>query len=984
MSSDGITFRLVTPIQKDFGAEVYSLGSKTYFFDKCGHKVILGETYLNTNNPMKPHFVAILVVISSTAFAQTKTLGVGVATPNPNAALHLESPTLNQGFIMPRLTTIQRSAMSLGSVDDGLMTYDTNLKKIFIWDGGLWQPATGLNFPFNGFDGNASTTFAITNTGAGIAAGFFNSGTGPVATFSTVDPANASHTVSVTTAGPGFGLYVQNTNNTGNAVFGQVVNPSSNGSAFTGITNGIGPVMYMRHAGTTTGSILDLAYLDANNTGTAILGNHVGLGKVAEFNITNNVNFDNVLEATSLGQGTSGYFRTSNALSIAPTVRATTNGTGGAGYFDITNASSNAPAFLTSTNGTGRALMATSSGPARAATFSITNAGSTAPVVEILNSGSGPAISAVGSIQATSFSGDGSALTNLPSSGWGLTGTLGTNAATNFIGTTDGQHLVLKSNNVEGIRILPSGQVGIGSVPAAAKLDVVSTTSTLGIHGSINTPSGVQNKGVWGNAEGSSTQNIGVFGSANIAGSNGAIGVYGEGVGTGSANATGLYGVTNTFTSTTGTTYGLYASAINGAINWAGFFDSGNVHITNSLSVGSAGSFGTVGQVLTSQGGSTSPIWANSSGWSLSGNTGSGSEFIGTTNDQPLRFRVNNQSAGQVGNSTSANTFLGYESGLNHTSTQTTAVGFRALFSNSTGAGNTAVGYQGLQTNTTGTNNTAIGYNADVTSSNLTNATAIGANAQVGTNNTIVLGATGTYVAVGGSVPQAMLSVSHSGAAEPAAIFGITNAGNIDAALAVTTIGAGHAVEFSNLNAGNANAVLSIANSGSGPAVLASGYISASQYTASSNSSSANVDIIQGGTGGAGTFQIANAVNSTAALLATTNGTGSGIVVNVTNGGNNQPGVEINHGGNAIALSMNGGTLKYSTATIGASGSITVKAGVYRIAVTGNFTLPSAIDGETCLVFNDSGAPIGGDLSSVGSGTIRQFVFIFGAWRIVN
>ena len=151
------------------------------------------------------------------------------------------------------------------------------------------------------------------------------------------------------------------------------------------------------------------------------------------------------------------------------------------------------------------------------------------------------------------------------------------------------------------------------------------------------------------------------------------------------------------------------------------------------------------------------------------------------------------------------------------------------------------------------------------------------------------------------------------------------------------------------------------------------------------NNSSSNVDIIQGGTGSAGTFQIANVGNGTASLVATTNGTGSGIVVNVTNGSNTQPGIEINHSGPGIALSMNGGSLKYSTATISATGTITIKAGVYRITgPAGSYTLPSAIEGETCLVFNNTAGGLSGDLSNVGSGTVRQFVFIAGAWRIVN
>lgn len=53
---------------------------------------------------------------------------------------------------------------------------------------------------------------------------------------------------------------------------------------------------------------------------------------------------------------------------------------------------------------------------------------------------------------------------------------------------------------------------------------------------------------------------------------------------------------------------------------------------------------------------------------------------------------------------------------------------------------NTAVGFQALFSNTTGNNNTAIGYGADVSTGDLTNATAIGNNAVVNASNKIVLG----------------------------------------------------------------------------------------------------------------------------------------------------------------------------------------------------------------------------------------------------
>jgi hypothetical protein len=53
-----------------------------------------------------------------------------------------------------------------------------------------------------------------------------------------------------------------------------------------------------------------------------------------------------------------------------------------------------------------------------------------------------------------------------------LTGNAGTNPATNFLGTTDAQPLVIRTNNTEWMRVTANGNVGIGTTGPVAKLDV--------------------------------------------------------------------------------------------------------------------------------------------------------------------------------------------------------------------------------------------------------------------------------------------------------------------------------------------------------------------------------------------------------------------------------------------------------------------------------------------------------------------------------
>jgi hypothetical protein len=92
-----------------------------------------------------------------------------------------------------------------------------------------------------------------------------------------------------------------------------------------------------------------------------------------------------------------------------------------------------------------------------------------------------------------------------------------------------------------------------------------------------------------------------------------------------------------------------------------------------------------------------------SNSWGLSGNAGTtAANFIGTTDDKELLFKVNNEKAGVI--EFDDNT-------QNTVKNANTAFGYQSLNSNTTGYYNTAFGYQSLYSNTTGIHNTAIGQN---------------------------------------------------------------------------------------------------------------------------------------------------------------------------------------------------------------------------------------------------------------------------------
>lgn len=81
--------------------------------------------------------------------------------------------------------------------------------------------------------------------------------------------------------------------------------------------------------------------------------------------------------------------------------------------------------------------------------------------------------------------------------GWQVSGNGGTNPTNNFLGTTDSQDLVMRTNNIEKVRVGVNGNVGIGSNNPAYPLEIIDTLQThgnvvLGITTNSNTYSRIQ------------------------------------------------------------------------------------------------------------------------------------------------------------------------------------------------------------------------------------------------------------------------------------------------------------------------------------------------------------------------------------------------------------------------------------------------------------------------------------------------------------
>jgi len=819
-----------------------------------------------------------LSVLTFASYSQNKTLGVGVAVPNPNAALDVDSPTGNQGMLIPRLTSAQITALGLvlGAADKGMMIYNKETDNLIIWNGA----AFGISVAATSTNANAAVLGTTTGTGA---AGVFQN-------------TNAANTSSAL-----YGV----TNGTGNAIAvrGDITNATNTSAAVYGSTVGSGVGLYGISTG--TGAAIQ-GY--TTTAPTAIFGRHDGatLGYAGLFSITN----------------------TSNA---APSLRATTISTGSAGDFQITNAANTAPAINISHAGTGNAI--TANRPIQATSFIgdgslLTNVSGIAfpltttqsnvlPLFQVTNTGNGTAgrfvTNAAGSTEALNAEATGSSAHALRAVNSGTSGGAARFNTTNTANTST-------SISVTNLGLGVGASIGINNAASTANAFMSNTNGSSGFAGSFET---------FGTSNPQQTLNVyhAGMGSAaymninNATNSNAAIGV--ETNGTGSVGNFNINNAANTSPAISINHAGTgNAITANRPIQATQFIGDGSLltnlppmsfpftatnttapngsallklesNPANSADVVAVAEFSNLNAAALSNvlrvnnAGTGALVLATSSG------TGSGG-FFNTTNAANALPALRSQTIGTgrafqatINNASStANAILGSTNGTG-----------AAVFGENTGTGN---GFAGLFQNTNATNTfpaiqaSTVGTGPGVRV--IQNATSLGKGMDVFMQNT-----TGTQL--GFTVDQQGLG--------GAANFTINNPASTSAALVGTTTGTGAAIQgttstgftsvygrrdgatngnaglFDITNAANTFPALQTNTVGSGTALIA-------RTT---------------GTGGAGYFQIANATNTLPALASTTDGTGQAASFNITNASSSANGISsiTNSTGAAIFSEITGG-----------------------------------------------------------------------------
>ena len=117
--------------------------------------------------------LTLLLTILLAAFcatAQNVAINNDGTTANGSAMLDVKSIT--KGFLMPRMTSAQRSAISLPVI--GLLVFDTDTKTVWAYNGTAWTNLSSaggggaLSLPYDNTVALTGSAFKLTNSGTSI------------------------------------------------------------------------------------------------------------------------------------------------------------------------------------------------------------------------------------------------------------------------------------------------------------------------------------------------------------------------------------------------------------------------------------------------------------------------------------------------------------------------------------------------------------------------------------------------------------------------------------------------------------------------------------------------------------------------------------------------------------------------------------------------------------------------------------------------
>ncbi|UTW61479.1 hypothetical protein KFE98_15890 [bacterium SCSIO 12741] len=308
------------------------------------------------------------------------------------------------------------------------------------------------------------------------------------------------------------------------------------------------------------------------------------------------------------------------------------------------------------------------------------------------------------------------------------------------IDSVDAEYLRINAN--DSLAAIISTNSGSQATGTQVSLSVQNTGGVGGLESTVgeftNQSGGQFNYGISGSAINASTANIGVIGGASSNGGIEAYGVSGTAFGGGSVN------------------YGVYGTATDATVNWAGYFDDGNVFIQDTLfyNVGNVSS----GHVLTSDAAGRMSLQAlpatNLGDTTQLADLDNDTRILtdkGGSDEDMIRFEIAGKEYYRMDSvrlvftqQNGENTFIGHDAGSNITIgsvTGNTMVGAMSGNALTIGDRNTGFGRGTMALVTSGSNNTAMGYNALLKATTAGDNTAVGyqaLNVTTGGSNTAV------------------------------------------------------------------------------------------------------------------------------------------------------------------------------------------------------------------------------------------------------
>ena len=501
----------------------------------------------------------------------------------PNASAMLEIKTNNKGFLAPRLTTAQRTAIA--SPADGLWVYDTDTKTFWFYKGSAWVEivigGSTLALPYTATINYAGTLLGLTNNSTG---GVYSGITG-----TTGSSAMYGATANISSAG----LLADNTGG-GEAVTGRT--SSNNGTptgAVVGRNDGPGYGVYGFAATNTSGNAIGVLgrvginsstgyagyfeNLNAANTTNTLQAVSNGPGVIADHSKGNTANFF-INNTNGVGAGVRGEVNSIFGNNGTAGVYGTASGTGGyGGYFEHSNTSGFGLALYGVTQGQGvvadfetapatntqTTLLVNTAGLGGAASLSANNVSNTANTLNV--SAIGPGVIGdhskgnAGNFFMNNTSGVGAGVRGEVNSIFGNNGTAGVYGVASGTGgyggyfehsnatgygyalyaATSGQGSVADFETAPAANTQTTLLVNTAGLGSAAFLSAVNASNTANTLNVLALGPGViadHSKGNAGNFFMNNTSGVGagVRGEVNsIFGNNGTAGVYGVASGTG-------------------------------------------------------------------------------------------------------------------------------------------------------------------------------------------------------------------------------------------------------------------------------------------------------------------------------------------------------------------------------------------------------------------------------------------------------------------